>query len=42
MKTVEAMWTFSGWSDNLDNAVAVEKHLRRTLDNEIDHVETLM
>nr|EGQ40661.1 MAG: putative aminoglycoside phosphotransferase [Candidatus Nanosalinarum sp. J07AB56] len=42
LKTVEAMWTFSGWSDNLDNAVAVEKHLRRTLDNEMDHVETLM
>jgi aminoglycoside phosphotransferase (APT) family kinase protein len=42
LKTVEAMWTFKGWSEDIEDTEAVERHLRQTMRGQIDHIESLM
>jgi aminoglycoside phosphotransferase (APT) family kinase protein len=42
LKTVEAMWGFKGWSEDIENTEAVERHLRQAVRDQIDHLESLM
>jgi aminoglycoside phosphotransferase (APT) family kinase protein len=42
LKTVEAMWTFKGWSEDIENTEPIERYLRHTMRSQIDHIESLM